>query len=48
MGMVDLDVRVLSHIKEELVWAVDERLRIISATMLFKNSKTTKEVRKRN
>ena len=34
--MVDVDVRLLSHIKEELLWAVDKWLRIITAIMLFK------------
>ena len=38
MGVVDVDVRISSHLKEELVWAVDKRLRIISTIMLFKNS----------
>ena len=43
--MVDVDVRVSSHLKEELVWVVDKRLRIISTIMLFKNSKSTKELK---
>ena len=43
--MVDVDVRVLSHLKEELIWAVDKRLWIISTIMLFKNSKSTKELK---
>ena len=34
--MVDIDVRVSSHLKEELAWAVDKWLRIISAVVLFK------------
>ena len=34
--MVDVDVRVSSHLKEELAWAVDKRLRVISTIMLFK------------
>ena len=34
--MVDIDVRVSNHLKEELAWAVDKRLRIISTIMLFK------------
>ena len=33
--MVDVDVRVLSHIKEELAWAVDKWLWVISTIMLF-------------
>ena len=28
--MVDVDVRVSSHLKEELTWAIDKRLRVIS------------------
>ena len=40
--MVDVDVHVSSHLKEELAWAVDKRLRVIST---LKNSKSTKELR---
>ena len=29
VGVVDVDVRVSRHLKEELAWAVDKRLRII-------------------
>ena len=36
VGVVDVDVRVSSHLNEELAWAVDKRLRVISAVMLFK------------
>ena len=36
--MVDVDICVLSHLKEELVWAVDKSLRGINTIMLFKNS----------
>ena len=43
--MVDIDVCIPSHLKEELAWVVDKRLRVISTTMLFKNSKTTKELK---
>ena len=43
--MVDVDVRVSSHLKQELAWAVDKRLRVISTIMLFKNSKSTKELK---
>ena len=45
MGVVDVDVRVSSYLKEELTWAVDKRLRVISTIMLFKNSKSTKELK---
>ena len=33
--MVDLDVCVSSHLKEELTWAVDKWLWVISTVMLF-------------
>ena len=44
--MVDVNIRVSSHLKEELTWAIDKRLRVISTIMLFKNSKSTKELKK--
>ena len=31
--MVDIDVGVLSHLKEELAWAIDKWLRVISTIM---------------
>ena len=34
--MVEVDVRVSSHLKEELAWAIDKRLSVISTIMLFK------------
>ena len=43
--MVDVDVCVSSHLKEELVLAVDKRLRIISTIRLLKNCKSTKELK---
>ena len=44
--MVDVGVRVSSHLKEELTWAIDKWLRVISTIMLFKkNSKSTKELK---
>ena len=45
VGVVDVDIRVLSHLKEELAWAIDKWLRVISTLMLFKNSKSTKELK---
>ena len=36
VGVVDVDIRVSSHLKEQLTWAIDKRLRVISTTMLFK------------
>ena len=40
--MVDVDVRISSHLKGELAWAVDKPLRVIS---YLKNSKSTKELK---
>ena len=40
--MVDVEVCVLSHLKEELAWAVDKQLRIINTIMLFKSTKELK------
>ena len=40
--MVDVDIHVSSHLKEELAWAVDKRLRIISAIMLCNSTKELK------
>ena len=40
--MVDVDVRVSSHLKEELAWAVDKWLRIFSTIMLFKTAEELK------
>ena len=34
--MVEVDVHVSSHLKEELTKAMDKRLRVISTIMLFK------------
>ena len=42
--VVGVDVCISSYLKEELAWAVDKRLQVISNIMLFKNSKTTKEL----
>ena len=43
--MVDVDVRISSHLKEEVTWAIDKRLQVISTIMLFKNSKSAKELK---
>ena len=43
--MVDINVCVLSNLKEELAWDLDKRLQIISTIMLLKNSKGTKELK---
>ena len=42
--MVDVDMCVSSHLKE-LAWAVEKRLWVISTIMMFKNSKSTKELK---
>ena len=34
--MVDIDVRVLSHLKEELARAIHKQLQVISIIRLFK------------
>ena len=39
------DIRISSHLKEELVQAVDKRLWIISTIKRLKNSKSTKELK---
>ena len=44
MGVVDADVHVSSHLKEELSWAADKQLQVIS-TIMLKNSKSTKELK---
>ena len=43
--MVDLDVCVSSLLKEELAWATDKRLWVISNIMLFKSSYSAKELK---
>ena len=35
VGVVEVGVRILSHLKEELAWVVDKRLWVISTIMLF-------------
>ena len=46
--MVYIDVRISSYLKEELAWAVDKQLWIISTIMLvcyLKYSKSNKELK---
>ena len=45
--MIDINVIVLSHSKEELALAADKQLWVISTIMLFKNSYSTKELKNR-
>ena len=35
VGVVKVDVRISSQLKEELAWAVDKQLWVISPVMLF-------------
>ena len=48
--MVDLDIHVLSHLKEELAWAVVKRLWVISTIVInyLKDNKSTKELKETN
>ena len=43
--MVDVDVCISSHLKEELAWAVDKQLQVISTITLFKKQLSTKELK---
>ena len=43
MGVVDVDVHVSSHLKEELAWTIDKK--VISTVMWSKNSKSTEELK---
>ena len=45
VGVVDVDIHVSSHLKEELAWAVDKWFRVISTIMYLKNSESTKELK---
>ena len=44
VGVVD-DILVSSYLKEELTWAIDKWFQVISTIVLFKNSKSTKELK---
>ena len=44
--MAYVNIRVLKSLKEDLAWAIDKRLRIVSNKMLFKTvSYTTKKLK---
>ena len=43
--MVDVDIYISSHLKEEPAWVVDIRLWVINTIMLFKNGNSTKELK---
>ena len=45
LGMVCVDICISSHLKEELAWAADKRLWVISTIMLFISSKELKELK---
>ena len=45
MGVIDVDVCISNHLKEELTWAIDKWLRVINTIMLLKNSKSTNELK---
>ena len=36
VGVVAVDLRVLSHLKEQQTWAIDKRLWVISTIILLK------------
>ena len=36
VGVIDVDVRISSHLKEELAWVIDKWLWIISTIMILK------------
>ena len=45
MGVVDVDVCVSNHLKEELTWAIDKWLQVIILYCYLKNSESTKELK---
>ena len=45
VGVIDVDICVSSHLKEEPALAVDKQLQVISTIMLFKSSKSAKELK---
>ena len=48
MGVAYVNVRVSKSLKEELAWAIDKRLLVVSNKMLFKTvSYTTKKLKKK-
>ena len=46
VGVIDIDIRVFSHLKEELAWAIDKRLQVISTTVLFKEQQEYKRAKR--
>ena len=36
VGVLDVDVHILSNLKEELAWVLDKWLQVISTIVLFK------------
>ena len=45
MGVAYVNVHLSRHVKEELAWAVDKWLQVISNTNVIKNSYTTKNLK---
>ena len=43
--MVDVDICILSHLKEELAWAIDKQLPVISIIMLCKSTEELKGIK---
>ena len=43
--MVDVDVCLSSHLKEQLAWAIGKRLQVVSTKIYLKNSNTIKELK---
>ena len=49
MGVAYVNVRVSKSLKEEVAWAIDKRLRVVSNKMLFKTViATTKKLKKKS
>ena len=40
MGVIDIDICILNHLKEDLAWAVGKWLQVISTKILFESSKS--------
>ena len=46
MGVAYVNIGISKSLKEELAWAIDKQLWVVSNKMLFKNSYTTKKLKK--
>ena len=47
MGVAYVNVRVSKSLKEELAWAIDKRLRVVSNKMLFKTVIPQRKLKKK-